>query len=328
MSNRDISIASFNLKNLQAPGSRIYYSKRNVSQREYEEKIEWTASILESLDADVVAFQELWRASCLVDAFEAANLSADYELVFLKPSWRNTAVALAVRKPWKVDRRRFFKKLPYRSMYKPDLEDGEDDEIKVLINRFSRAVLEVTIRHSEDTRVPQIHVFAAHLKSKLATKVDISSPTHRDTVGSAISTIRRTAEAAGLRWILTNRIKNTNVPVVLVGDLNDDPRSNTLAILTQQPSLAASATGSDVALYNTLQLQQLSSFRDVFYTHEYKGLRDTLDHVLVSEQFFSGSPDHHWSLSDVRIWNDYIDDVKPDTSDHGVIRARFKWSAH
>ena len=105
----------------------------------------------------------------------------------------------------------------------------------------------------------------------------------------------------------------------------DGPRSNTLSILTQQPSLSPSATGGDNALYSTLQMQQLSSFRDVFYTHEHNRLRDTVDHVLVSEQFFAGSPDHYWSLRDVRIWNDFIDDERDDTTDHGVIRARFKW---
>ena len=323
MPNRDISIASFNLFNLQEAGGRVY--RHVVTKAEYDAKIAWTAWMLQELDADVIAFQELWKASCLTDAFNAAGSSQQYKLVFIKPSWRDMAVAMAVRRPWQLQSRRAIKKFPYSSLQKTDVGDGKDDEIEVRIDRFARAVLKVKICHSEDTEVPQISVFGAHFKSKLPTNVDIGPEIQRDTIGAAISTIRRTAEAAGLRWILTNAMKKTGTPVVVLGDLNDDPRSNTLSILTQQPSLSPSATGGDNALYSTLQMHQLNSFRDVFYTHEYNRLRDTLDHVLVSEQFFAGSPDHHWSLSDVRIWNDFIDDDRSDTTDHGVIRASFTW---
>lgn len=323
MPERDISIASFNLYNLQAPGSSVY--QKEVAKGGYDAKIEWTARMLGELDADIIAFQELWSASCLVDAFVAANLYQNYKLVFVNQSWRKIAVAVAVRMPWVVDEQRAIKKLPYSSLQKADFGDGEDDEVEVLIERFARAVLEVRISHSQDKQIPQIRIFAPHFKSKRGTNIVTGPKVHRKTVGAAISTIRRTAEAAGLRWILTEAMKGTGIPVVVAGDLNDDPRSNTLSILTQQPSLSPSARGGDNALYSTLQMQQLSSFRDVFYTHEYNRLRDTLDHVLVSEQFFAGSSNHYWSLRDVRIWNDFIDDGREDTSDHGVIRARFKW---
>lgn len=319
---KDISIASFNLYNLQKAGKKVY--EKTVSNKEYLTKISWTADMLQEISADVIAFQELWNSGCLVDAFKKAGLTNEYKLIFVKETWGNTAVAMAVRKPWQVDTSKAIKKLPFQNLQKVDLGDGEDDEISVQIDRFSRAVLDVTIGHPSK-EVPKIRIFAAHLKSKLATKVNRGLTKYRTTIGSAISTIRRTAEAAGLRWILTDVMKDSVTPTVVVGDLNDDPRSNTLAILTQQPSLSSSATGGDVALYNTLQMQQLSSFRDVFYTHEHNRLRDTLDHVLVSEQFFNGSPDHIWSLRDVRIWNDFIDDDKETTSDHGLIRARFKW---
>ena len=319
----DISIASFNLYNLQSVGRKVH--KRTVQKKEYDPKILWTADMLQELDADVIAFQELWSSQCLVDAFTKANMLNDYELIFIGNSWKNIAVAMAVKSPWKVEKRRVIKSLPYRSLQKTDLGDGEDDEVTVKVDRFSRAVLDVTIGHLSAHNVPNIRVFATHLKSKLPTRVNVGPSKHRKTIGSALSTIRRTAEAAGLRWILTNTMKKTRTPTVVVGDLNDDPRSNTLAILTQQPSLSPSATGGDDALYSTLQLQQLSSFRDVFYTHEYNRLRDTLDHILVSEEFFSGSHNHYWSLRDVRIWNDFIDDERKTTSDHGLIRARFKW---
>ena len=67
-----------------------------------------------------------------------------------------------------------------------------------------------------------------------------------------------------------------------------------------------------------------TTFRDVYYTHEFRRRRDALDHILVSEEFFEGSNEQIWSLSDTRLWVDHIDDNETHTSDHGLIRASFR----
>ena len=61
---RDISFASVNLYNLQRPGVAMYRGK-TYSQAEYDAKIQWTAGILQKIDADVIAFQELWSLSLI-----------------------------------------------------------------------------------------------------------------------------------------------------------------------------------------------------------------------------------------------------------------------
>ena len=58
---------------------------------------------------------------------------------------------------------------------------------------------------------------------------------HAKGIGSAISTIRRTAEAAALRFILSEQMKQTQTPVIVIGDINDGQHSNTANILTEQP---------------------------------------------------------------------------------------------
>lgn len=321
----NISFASFNLYNFQEVGKQVYRSL--VDEDLYEKKLNWTREYISKLDADVIAFQELWSQQCLIDTFDSPDL-ADYSLEFIKNEWYNIAVAVAVRKPWQVQHKEIIKKFPFDSLVKLDERDGSDDEIEVKVDRFSRAIIHLTLEHHERPVVPEIELFAVHLKSKLPARVQMTEGSYEGTVGSAISTIRRTAEAAALRCILTNHMKGTNNPVVVLGDLNDDPRSNTLALITEQPRLDVNARGRDTALYSTLQLEKLKSFRDVFYTHDFNNMKDTLDHVLVSEEFFESSNDARWRHLETRIWNDYIQDDEKHTSDHGVIKASFKYLSH
>lgn len=320
---RTISFASFNLYNLQAVGKSVYGTK--VSQAAYDDKINWTRHMLEKIDTDVIAFQELWSTSCLKDVFRSETLS-NYSLHYIKGSWRGIAVALAVREPWRVKAEGLtvIKNLPFSQLIKVDENDDEDDEVSVAINRFSRSIIKATIEHSQYTNIKDITVFVCHLKAKLPSKVNNISNQYQNAIGAAISTIRRTAEAAALRMLLTDHLSSGVKPTVVLGDLNDDPSSNTLAIITEQPNMSLSARGGNTSLYSALQLQQLKSFKDIFYTHDYKNHKDVIDHILVSEEFFANSSRAKWKHKETKIWNDFIDDDGAYSSDHGLIKAEFK----
>ena len=101
---RDLSFATFNLFNLQVPGGITFGSSPAIpdtaeGRAEYQRKIDWTAAQLKRLDAEVIGFQELWARQALVDAFEAAELIDDYDLVARDaPGRGRPQVALAVRK--------------------------------------------------------------------------------------------------------------------------------------------------------------------------------------------------------------------------------------
>jgi len=357
---RDLTFATVNLFNLQHPGAAMYATSRPYTAAQYAAKIEWTAGVLKRLDADVLAFQELWSRECLDDAFAAAGLRDAYEFAFIKEGrWDGIAVAAAVRKPWeirKVTRHKAFPegfKLKKRHRSMAEIQDSprgvdlvadegllpshEDDEMLVSIAEFSRSPLQVTVGHATAANVPEIQVFCTHLKSKLPSRLDSQEwkdpaiRPHAAALGAAISTIRRVAEAAALRIVLDRAMTGTDDPTVVLGDLNDGQLSSTLEILTGQPSYrlyadSTAARSSDKGLYTVATLQQLRSLRDVLYTHDFKGVQEVIDHVLVSEQFYDHSRRRIWSFRELRVWNDHVEDPDPASSDHGVVTARFDWS--
>lgn len=319
----DISFASFNLQNFQKAGLTTH-SNTPVSNHEYESKKSWVRDKLISLNADVVAFQELWNKDCLDDVLDTYELS-DYKAVYIKSSWYNIAVAMIIRSPWQLSGEvEIIKDFPFDELVKLDTNDGEDDEIRVSINRFSRSVIKAKIKNTESASTPEIVVFCCHLKSKLPSQVQNIDSAYRTAVGSSISTLRRTAEAVALRMILTDHMKGSNTPTVVIGDLNDDPLSNTLSLLTEQPKISKRARGGDKCLYNTLHFQQLNSFNNVYYTHEFNNHKGVIDHILVSEEFFEYSRDSIWSHHHTRIMNDHMEDDDRPTSDHGIIVSSFK----
>jgi endonuclease/exonuclease/phosphatase family metal-dependent hydrolase len=361
---RDIVFASFNLFNLQLPGKPMYPQGKPYTAAEYAAKIAWTAEAIRRLDADVIAFQELWSAEALHEVLAQPGLAGLYETAFIKEgAWDGIAVAAAVRKPWKIlgqQRHKQFpegfrlvkgkrtmaeiQKNPPKADQGTDVDDTEflpsheDDAIEVIISEFSRSPLQITVGHEKARKpaVPPIEVFCCHLKSKLSTRLDdreYRDPKirpHAEALGAALSTIRRLSEAAALRIILDRTMRETDRPTVVLGDLNDGQHTSTLAVLSGQPSFrlfaASTAAGrSDAGLYSGLAMQQMRSLGESYYTHEHRNVREVIDHVLVSEQFYGFSDKRVWAFQEMRILNDHVGDAEKSTTDHGLVRAAFDW---
>ena len=319
----DISFASFNLYNFQSANEPVHRG-RIVTQEEYIAKRDWIKGMIKKVDADVFGFQELWSKEALDDVLSDPELS-DYHPIYLGDRWRGIAVAMAVREPWQVvGDVEIIKSFPFNELVNLDDNDDEDDEFHLSINRFSRSVIKVMLKHATSASTPELTVFACHLKSKLPSRVSGFDREYNSAVGSSLSTIRRTAEALALRMALIDHMEGEGTPTVVIGDLNDDPLSNTLNLITNQPSMSTRARGGDKSLYSALHLQLLRSFGDVYYTHEHNNHLSVLDHILVSEEFFEHSSDVVWKHSGTVVWNDYIDDDDPATTDHGIIKATFK----
>jgi hypothetical protein len=56
-------------------------------------------------------------------------------------------------------------------------------------------------------------------------------------------------------------------------------------------------------------------------------LRESLDHILVSEQLYDNSRKRLWLFESMAVNNDHLnfDDHKADgTNDHGIVRALFR----
>jgi hypothetical protein len=64
------------------------------------------------------------------------------------------------------------------------------------------------------------------------------------------------------------------------------------------------------------------------YIH--KGKHESLDHILVSEQFYDYSEKRQWSFRELRVVNDHLDELETKAakrlqSDHGAVAAAFEF---
>jgi hypothetical protein len=331
-----VSFTTFNLLNLNEPGLPIYTDADGWDAEVYRRKIEWTARALKIMSADVFGFQELWHTDSIRRAFETAGLADDY-VILSPPDHRGGKIicAGAVRKSILVGAPEWIAAFPEEVRLESKGDDPQTGSINVKIGKFSRPLLSFRIK--PEPKASEIHVYVCHFKSKGPTQVfkeawhkaepDKFKP-HDEALGSALSTIRRTAEAAALRVMITKETKASDVPVVVIGDTNDGQNSNTLNILTGQPRYLTTlqSGGGDTDLYSAQTLQQYRSQTDVYYTHVFQDMRESLDHILFSEQFYDNSRKRVWSFDGMEIANDHlnVDDHKVSgTNDHGIVRVRF-----
>ena len=354
---RDLSFATFNLLNLQIPGGITYSNTPSLEDNAeghaaYQKKVNWIGARLRQLDAELIGFQELWSAKALSDCFEAAELADAYDIVARDaPGRGRPQVALAVRK----DRNGNSQLVdgdwhsPFPENFKFDKvreTDGAEEEITITINEFSRPVLIATVQ-SEGTspKPPEVIVVVAHLKSKGPARVSFAEPKpdilvhHASRAKSSLSHIRRVMEAGALRVLLDGWMKSEDdddiSPTIVMGDLNDGTTSVTNELISDQPTYrviqkSRAGLSSDKGLYSVERLQQYRSSRHVYYTHVFKHKRESLDHILVSEEFYDHSRKRRWSFREMEVVNDHLNREEYEetlgASDHGIVKAYFDWN--
>lgn len=354
---RDLSFATINLLNLQVPGGITYDNDPHIPDTpeghgEYQMRLVWLARQVREIEAEVIAFQELWSAQALTDVFAEANLLDQYDLVARDaPGRGRPQVALAVRK----DRHGNSQLLP-GAEWIPDFPadftfdglretQGAQEEITVTINQFSRPVLRVQVQ-SEGSRPtpPPVTIYVAHLKSKGPNRLSFARPLpsalahYAELTKTATAHIRRVMEAAALRALLDQTMTSVEdddlSPTVVIGDLNDDSLSVTTELITGSPPYRLSSKSraggtSDKGLYSVERLQQYRSLRHVYYTHIFENKRESLDHILVSEEFYDHSRKRRWSFKEMEVVNDHLNRESYEAigaTDHGIVRAVFDWN--
>jgi len=336
MATKTVSLTTFNLYNLNEPGLPVYSDADGWTQAEYDRKIIWTSRMLRDMQSDVFGFQELWHGNSLRMALTAAGLDESHAaLVPPGHSGQRIVCAAAVAKDILVGEPEWITNFPDDFILQSSGTDDQTTPIGVTINTFSRPVLHFTIKPR--AKDPAVSVYVCHFKSKGPTPVfrepwykKTTHLPHAEAIGAALSTIRRTAEALALRMILTKAMKGTDNPVVVLGDCNDGQHSNTLNIMTGQPRFltALAEGGGDNDLYTAQTLQQYRSQTDAYYTHIFNDTRESLDHILVSQEFYDNSRKRIWAFDGLTIANDHLNDdahVEAGTGDHGIVRVRFKY---
>ena len=337
MARTQLSVATCNLYNLNEPGLRMYRNRNGWSQEEYNKKIDWFSTMLNDISSDVWAFQELWHADSLKNMFTSSSHASQYTLLVPDDhDGKKIICAGAVKSDILVGEPEWIKDFDEDFKLQSHGDDSQTSKISVQIDSFSRPILHFKIKPRSDGQI--IHVYVCHFKSKRPTQIYKESwynkatySKHTEAIGDAISTIRRTAEAAAFRWTLTEQMKDTATPVIVLGDLNDSKHSNTLNILTGQPRYLLSGHskgGSDVDLYSVGTLQEYRSQRDVYYTHVYNNTRESLDHILVSQEFYDNSKKRLWAFKGSEIYNDHLNNEEHKengSTDHGIVHATFEY---
>lgn len=319
---KEFKIATFNLFNLALP--KVKYYNRMYQPDDYRKKINWIGHQLDHMGADIIGFQEVFHEKALQEAIDASNLGKMH--IVVAPSAEDgpkpgPSVAIASKFPI----------LDYEVLTKFH-EPLTIGGIEVPVTHFSRPVLKARIQITKDLITT---VLVVHLKSKrplLENQEDGNNPLDRAN-GQARSLIKRASETIGLRHYLLKELYGNDRPVILLGDTNDTNRSVTTQILSGDPppqywNIKEKKKSWDVLLYHVKDIQSRRGFHDFYYTHIHNGHYESLDHIMVSQEFVSENPNRIGRVGNITTLTDHLVNELYDKeglpcwkSDHGLVIA-------
>lgn len=341
----EITLASFNLYQYAAPGTFWYEAEasNDYDPAQWDAKQDFVGTMLARLDADIIGFQEVFSVAAFralvaplgydVRILSTPSTSADNPAVFTGP-----VVALASRLPVRAAR-----VLPPDPAIEPEglLASGFG---------YRRDIIEAEIE-VPGLDLPLV-VYVCHLKSQGAF-VDADAIAVIDGWGArfqahlraraladANQVIRRAGEAMMLYAHIMDRIAaRPGQPVAVIGDLNDEPDSFTLRILTQSDWLRTIARRAYSALepaqraqrygwllYSAAQLAPMQSPGAPIPTHASWRGGSVLDYILVSNALNQNNPRGLAEVVAYDVLNDHHGGAmdRLTTSDHAPIRAALR----
>jgi predicted extracellular nuclease len=324
-----LTVATCNLLNLARPGRIFYGNQDPYSAAEFERKIVWLGDRFKTLNADVVAVQEVWDDSALKTAVARSGLHYTTVLV---PGAEDTQVGAAPNGGAQgTPRVGIVSRLPVDAFQSfADFPPGFAVDVPELglHKSFERAPLLATVRMKHGQ---QVNILTVHLKSKRPKFLSDANGhplEDRDdpkvTARAALrSLIIRGAEAAALRCAVVDLLHRTHTPLVMMGDFNDSTRSVTTQMIAATAEIAYDKAARDVALFNAYDVQGENALKkDVAYTHVHQGSPEVLDQILVSEEFVPGSRFRLGDVKRVDYFNDHLHEGRDRArSDHGFVRA-------
>lgn len=327
-------LATCNVRNLALP-KVPFYPGEEYTQPEYEQKIRWLGGQISSLDADLVAFQEVFHKRALEDAVANSELAgAPVFMEDLDPeSCLRPRVGLVTRLPI-IGAPTFIRDIPKNALLAFQA-GGVDPVSPVPVTSFLRPVLraEIGLWKGLDGGGDRAIVYVVHLKSM--TPEALAGENLDDPMvyarAQARAQIRRTVEAAGIRSLVRQDIEGTTTPVIVLGDCNAGNPSVVAQIMSGPSPSRYDASAKqqklwDRMLYDAIDLQSKQSLNATYYTHIFDGKYEQLDHILLSEEFYSRNPRHIAWVEYVRLFTDHLvdstlcaDQVPRWVSDHGWV---------
>lgn len=322
MSRRTFKIGTFNLLNLALPNV-VFYGRERYTPEEYGKKISWIATQLDRMRADIVGFQEVFHQEALQQTLKQSSFCRDFHFVVADAVEDSPAVALASRFP-------ILAATSIREF--PAAAQLEIEGATIPLTRFARPVLSVRLRLSDAV---ECTVLVVHLKSKrpiVPDGVDRYDPVEK-AKGQARSLMLRAAEAIALRVLLMEVLQHRDHPVIVLGDMNDGRPAVTSQIISGEiPHRKLESEYKqkiwDVLLYHVKDIQARQSYSDFYYTHIHNGHYESLDHIMVSQEFVAQNPDRIGRVGYVSLFNDHLidetlshEEVPKWQTDHGQVVA-------
>lgn len=354
MARNRFSLATFNVKNL-VNAETNYYQRPDGSWNRYSatafaRKIDWLAEQLVRMSADHVFVQEVFHAEALqrladrhAEIVAARNLpQAPYGEVLFFPNDRSApddpgpGLGYLGRKPVLSHRK-------VQDLSADPIRFGAELGFEYTLQSTSRpiAIVEIDLGAGRSGVV-----LNAHLKSKRQLLAEGSLAGEAENLlflerakGSIASLVLRAGEALALRREVLTLTRGSSQPVFVVGDLNDEGGAvTTEVILGEAPwrheAIEVKRAFWDVELYSAARAHLRRSETSDFTTHIFNGHHGTIDHILLSQEFYyrNTGPSRVGDLDYVRVYNDHLVDQdmpgaprEGDASDHGQIVAFFSF---
>ena len=263
-----LRLLTFNTKDFFPPGGP-------VTPALFQAKVEHVAQKLLEAQADVVALQEIGPEAALLALAARLKRELPYPYVFAAPpDPRGIRCAVLSRRPFAAAESIAAEAMPF-----PVFVEGDAPPFGARL-WMRRPLVHVRLDEPEGP----LHVFVAHFKSRLP------APLRRPT-GEVVPSVSAADHAAGLLRSLVWRgaealfvrsrvdavlAAEPGASVAVLGDLNDEPKSVALDVLT------AAAAGPAAQLHEAAD-RVLPAAR---FSLIHQGQPVQLDHILVTGQLF------------------------------------------
>lgn len=318
-----LKLATFNTLNLAPPGYTYYEGQAPYTADEFNLKSRWMANQLDRMNADVVALQEVWSLDSLKQVLALTHHYRDAAVV---------AAPLADTGTSLLPRLALVSKIALAGSLESITELPRECHVTLpggaTHTTFSRPLLRAQLKANGHT----VTLFVCHLKSKRPDFLDGEDgddPSVR-AIAELRSLIRRGAEAAALRRMLIDVGYRTRAPMMVLGDFNDTLQSATTQLVAATSWKRMDRPLRDVMLFDAYEIQiERKGRRDVTFTHVHQGAPETIDHILVSEEFLPESKNCIGRAVRVEYYNDHLNDREQPFaniySDHGQVVATIEF---
>jgi endonuclease/exonuclease/phosphatase family metal-dependent hydrolase len=324
-------VTTWNLENFFRSGHE--FGPRTAD--EYANKLHSLAQTILSLDPDVLAVQEVGGPAPLSDL--VALLEERYPYSILSTHADPRGIRVGFLSKLVIEDSEEITTFPQSGLTKVSSLNGQGQFQE--ISSFGRGALRIRVSPSP---AQPIYLITAHLKSKLLTFRSTSGQprfTPRDenerAQAAGLALLRRTAEAVGLRAKANELLEdNEQIALIVLGDMNDVTNAATTQILLGPGgseigtrSFNRPDNGDDARLFNLAPLIP----EDRRFSRIYKGNKELIDHIFVSEEMLPGQP-RHMPMVDSGIFINPLPSITDNPSerqgqlgsDHAPVTATFE----